>query len=137
MAGQLKVTAYVDVSGPLGDGTADRVIQDWQQNTAQAIADEGVAQLAAFPMDRTGRAHGGFQANLHTKTRGQGSVLIPGPMIQGVTWAPWLEGKSKRNSSTKFKGYHLFAKTRLELNRQAEAIGQKELDKLMPQIGGE
>jgi hypothetical protein len=136
MAGTLKVTAAVSVQGPLADGTADRVLQEWANNTAQALADQGVAALRAFPMDKTGRARSGFQDALKSRSRGPGITEIPGPMITGVTWAPWLEGTSKRNESTGFKGYKLFAKTRLQLQKQATQVGDAELAKLMPQIGG-
>ena len=135
MAGTYKVTAHIDVKGPLADGEAERAIKDWAVATAKALGDEGVERLRAFPMNRTGRAHGAFQANL--KVIQQGPVArIPAPQITGVTWGPWLEGTSKRNSSTRFKGYHLFRKTRQELQRLAPEIGQQELDKLLPRMGG-
>jgi hypothetical protein len=137
MAGTLKVTAYVDVSGPLADGTADRALERWEQNTSQALADEGTAMLRAFPMNKTGRAHGGFQARLHAVRRDRATVEIPGPMITGVTWAPWLEGTSKRNQSTGFGGYHLFRKTRLDLDKKATDIGERELREVMAAIGGD
>jgi hypothetical protein len=57
-------------------------------------------------------------------------------MIRGVTWAPWLEGTSSRNSSTSFKGYGLFKKTRADLQKRAPVVGQEELDKIMPRLGG-
>jgi hypothetical protein len=135
MGGVLKVEAQAEVRGPLSDGTAERALQEWARNVAKALGDEGVKLLRDFPMDKTGRAHGGFQANLHVIHDGP-EARIPGPMIQGVTWSPWLEGTSKRNSSTRFKGYHLFRKTRQELQKRAPEIGQAELDKIMPKLGG-
>ena len=135
MAKTLKVTVDAMVTGPLANGDADRALQDWAANTAKALGDEGVTALQAFPMDKTGRAHGGFQANLHNITQGP-EATIPGPMIRGVTWAPWLEGTSKRNTSTGFGGYHLFRKTRTDLQKRAPQVGQEELDKIMPRLGG-
>jgi hypothetical protein len=136
MAGDLKITAKVDVSGPLADGTAAKVTGKWASNTAAALGDEGLALLRAVNMDKTGRARGGFQANLKVLQKGP-TAQIPGPMIRGVTWAPWLEGTSKRNSAAKFKGYKLFRKARTALNKKAPQIGQQELDKLMPELGGD
>jgi hypothetical protein len=91
--------------------------------------------LRAWPMNKTGRARGGFQASLRVLQAGP-QARIPAPAIRGVTWGPWLEGTSRRNQSTRFKGYHLFRKTRQELQRQAPGIGQRELDKVMPRIRG-
>ena len=135
MTKTLKVTVDAQVTGPLANGDADRALQDWAANVAKALGDEGVRALQAFPMDKTGRAHGGFQTNLHNITAGP-TATIRGPMITGVTWAPWLEGTSKRNTSASFKGYGLFRKTRTDLQKRAPVVGQEELDKIMPRLGG-
>jgi hypothetical protein len=135
MPGVFKVTAQANITGPIGDGRADRALQDWSVNVAAALGKEGVDLLRAFPMNKTGRAHGGFQANLNVLQQGP-VARIKGPMIKGVVWSPWLEGTSKRNQSTRFKGYHLFRLTRQKLQERAPQIGQDELDKVMPRIGG-
>ncbi len=136
MAGTFKVEIRPEVTGPIADGSADRALQDWAQAVTAALGKEGVDLLRAFPMNKTGRAHGAFENNLHVIQKGP-QATIPAPMITGVTWGPWLEGTSKRNSSTRFKGYHLFRKTRQELQKRAPEIGQQELDKIMPRLGGD
>lgn len=134
--GALKVEVRLDVSGPLADGRADRVLEQWAQNTSQALGDEAVRLLGDFPMDKTGRATGAFKRHLHVTRATRNTVVVRGPTEKGVVWAPWLEGVSERNRSTRFKGYHLFRKTRQQLDEKADEIGQRELDKLLPQIGG-
>ena len=52
--GTLKITAQCQVTGPLGDGTAIKAAEQWAEKTSQALADEGVAMLRAFPMNKTG-----------------------------------------------------------------------------------
>ena len=135
--GTLKITARCQVSGPLGDGTAIKAAEQWAEKTSQALADEGAAMLRAFPMNKTGRARGGFQANLKVMRKSPTEVRIPGPQEKGVAWSPWLEGTSKRNQSANFKGYHLFRKTRTELSKKAPEIGQKVLNELLPEMGGD
>lgn len=135
--GALKITVDCRVEGPLANGEAEKAAQDWATSTTQAVADEGVEMLRAFPMDRTGRARGGFQQELHTVRKSPTQVNIPGPTVSGVVFAPWLEGTSSRNESTKFKGYHLFRKTRLALSKKAPGIAQRELDKVLPRMGGD
>ena len=136
MGGTFRVKADIQVQGPLADGRAEDAMKTWAERTAKALGDEGIERLRAFPMNKTGRAHGGFENSLHLITAGP-VARIPGPNIKGVVWTPWLEGTSQRNSSTGFKGYHLFRKTRLELQRRAPEVGQKVLDPLLPEIGGE
>jgi len=136
MAGSLKITARCQVTGPLADGSAINACEKWAENTSQALGDRGVELLRAFPMNKTGRASGGFQASLKTVRKSATQVNVPGPQQRGVAWSPWLEGTGKRNESTGFRGYHLFRKTRTQLNKEAPQIGQRELDKLMPELGG-
>lgn len=136
MSGSLGVTAYVRPSGPIADGLGAAVMEKFTAAARQAIADEGAKMLREFPMDKSGRARGGFQANLHVLQAGS-AVRIRGGLVTGVTWAPWLEGTSKRNMSTSFKGYHLFRKTRLELDRRAAEISEAKLQEYLPQIGGQ
>ena len=135
--GTLKITAQCQVTGPLGDGTAIKAAEDWAEKTSQALADRGVEMLRAFPMDKTGRARGAFQGALKVTRVSSTETRIPGPQQRGVVWTPWLEGGSKRNQSTGFKGYHLFRKTRLALSKKAPEIGQKVLDELLPEMGGD
>lgn len=136
MAGSLKVTARVDVSGPLLTGQAGHALADATDAIAQAVADEAVRELRAFPMDKTGRATGAFQRELHPVRKDPGTYSVMGPMIRGVVWSPWLEGSSKRNESTGFRGYRLFAKTRLDLDRRVRQIAEDKLQEYIGQMGG-
>lgn len=135
--GALKVTVDCRVSGPLVSGDADKAAQEWAKNTTQALADKGVELLRAFPMNKSGRAHGDFENALKTTRVSPTQTRIPGPQEKGTVWSPWLEGTSKRNQSTGFGGYKLFAKTRLQLQKMAGDIAQRELDKVIGQMGGD
>lgn len=137
MSGTLRVTADVEAGGPIFEpGRAKAVLDAWAHDTARELGDQGVTELRAFPMDKTGRARGGFQANVHSEVNGP-VARIRGPMIRGVTWAPWLEGTSTRNSSTGFKGYRLFRKTRLSLQRKAVDVGQRVMRRYIGDLGGQ
>lgn len=135
--GSLKVRADCRVSGPLADGRADKAAEDWARNTSQVLGDKAVELLRAFPMDKTGRARGGFQEALKAVRKSPTTVVVRGPMIRGVAWSAWLEGTSSRNSSTGFKGYRLFRKTRLQLDKMAPEVAKTELAKVLPMMGGE
>lgn len=134
--GTLRVRVDCRVEGPLSNGDADKAAEQWATNTTQALADKGVELLRAFPMNKSGRAHGGFENALKVVRNSPTQTRIPGPQDRGVAWASWLEGTSKRNSSTKFGGYGLFRKTRLQLQKMAPDIAQAELEKVLPRMGG-
>lgn len=134
--GSLTVSARADVSGAIADGQAESLLTDLVDRITHRIADEAMTGLKSFAMDKTGRAHGGFQSNLREVGMGS-SIVIPGPMITGVTWAPWLEGTSSRNNSTGFGGYKLFAKTARALNAgKADEVAEDEVARYVAEIGG-
>jgi hypothetical protein len=135
--GSLKIKIDCRTEGPLANGEAEKAAQEWAENTTQAVADKGAELLREFPMDKTGRASGGFQRELQPVRKSPTQVNIAGRRVEGVTWGPWLEGTSKRNEGNGFKGYHLFRATRRELNKLAPDIAQDELKKVLPRMGGE
>jgi hypothetical protein len=135
--GSLKATAYVDCSGPMFDGTAEKAVADLTDAIAKRGAEWALDNLGNTPMNKSGRARGGFQAALQVVRRNVG-YAVPAPMIRGVTWGPWLEGGTSRNRATKFKGYHLFSKTRAELeDTVAQEIADGALEEYLPRMGGE
>lgn len=150
--GTLKIKVDCRTEGPLSNGEAEKAAQDWATNTTQAIADKGVEMLRGWTWDRgggqgrdtsgrftrreSGRARGAFRAALKTVRKSPTQVNIPGPQQRGVAWSPWLEGITRRNESTGFKGYHLFRETRKQLNKLAPDIAQTELEKVLPRMGG-
>lgn len=137
MAGKnvLRISVEPTLSGPLAQGAAGPMIDRWEKQTADELAKRGVRELAAWPMNKTGRATGAFGEHLQIVHDGT-FVKIPAPMIKGVTWGPWLEGTSKRNSSAHFGGYHLFAQEGEDLQKDAVEVGEQVLSKLISEIGG-
>lgn len=152
--GVLTVKVQPAVTGPLGDGAVAKLAQDWATAVSQALGDEAVAMLGAWPFtggkagvgrDSSGRyvhregasrSQGGFRSSLRVVRKSPAEVSVPGPMIKGVAWSPWLEGTSQRNTTTGFKGYHLFRTTRAALDKSAPEIGQRVLGGMLPGMGG-
>lgn len=128
-------SVHVTASGPLFDGEAAAAARQVVVDAQRDLAEEGAGILRSWPMDKSGRAHGAFQEHIQITTTSRG-LTIPGPMIKGTTWAPWLEGTSKRNTSTGFGGYHLFRKTAARLRTRAREVLQKRLDEFIGRMGG-
>lgn len=131
--GDFKVTVNVSEAGPLMDGTAPEVVRIWLDDVKKDIAQEGVDNLRGFVMDKSGRATGHYQSQLMTSTLLPfNDIRIHDPVIYG----PWLEGSSKRNRSTRFKGYRLWRKTSQLLQEDAPKIAEAKLPDLANRLGG-
>lgn len=127
-----KVTFNVSVTGPLADGTAHDTIREWIDDAKRDVADFAVRQLRAVKMDKTGRSTGHYLASLQTTVLVYNDLLIHNPVIYG----PWLEGTSKRNESTRFKGYHLWRRARQKTKAEATKIAEAKLPEYLARIGG-
>lgn len=130
--GTLKVTIGVSVSGPLADGTARDAVLEWIDEAKKETADYAVRQLQAVGMDKTGRATGHYQADIRTTVLTYNDLLISDPVVYG----PWLEGTSKRNDSTRFKGYRLWRQAKQATQQAAPGIAEQLLPKYIDRIGG-
>lgn len=128
--GTLKVRLEVSASGPLADGTAHDIIREWIDDSKKDIADYAVQQLRAVKMDKTGRGTGHYQEGIQTALVGYNDVLIHNPIVYG----PWLEGTSRRNESTRFKGYHLWRQAKQKTNEQASRIAEDKLPDYLARI---
>ena len=123
----------VSTSGPLFGNLAQDIVRDWLDAAKREVADMGVRELDAIVMDKTGRGTGHYQSMITTRVIRYNDVLITDPVIYG----PWLEGISKRNESTGFRGYHLWRRTRLRLRRTYKDVAQKKLEEYyLRRMGG-
>jgi hypothetical protein len=126
------------LSGPLFDGQAAAAAADFTNELAAEIADIGVTwiKLDTERMDKSGRGGTGRAADGVQLTGGGTSYTISGRIRKGEFSWPWLEGTSKRNQSTEFRGYGTFRRTRLRMRKQLRTYTQEKLEAYIVQMGG-
>lgn len=117
-------------TGPIPDGAAGVVLREWQNATGDLLASIGSDRIKyrADLMDKSGRGGTGRAAAHVSTSNWTGGWVITGRSEEGETWWPWLEGTSKRNFTTRFKGYHTFRVVKNQLQRMAGKIGRAVLD---------
>src|SRR5258707_5956885 len=103
----------VSTSGPLFDNLCQDIIRDWLDETKREVANMGVRELDAIIMDKTGRGTGHYQSMITTRVVRYNDILITDPVVYGAS----LDVVSILNESTRFKGYHLWRRTRMRLLR--------------------
>jgi hypothetical protein len=131
-------TTRVIVTGPVFDGEASLAVHRFLEEAKDEIAQIGQTWIKteAEGFDRSGRGGTG-RAAAGVEVRSEGAIrIIRGGIREGEYAWPWLEGTSRRNADTGFRGYHTFRRTRLRMRRQAAEYTQKLLEKYLPEMGG-
>ena len=131
-------TTKVTLTGPVFNGEAAAAARDFTRALSAEIAEiaRDWVKLDTQRMDRSGRGGTGAAAG-GVKLSGEGANwVVSGGISEGVYAWPWLEGTSRRNRSTGFKGYHTFRRTRARMRKQVTPYAQKELAAFIGRMGG-
>jgi hypothetical protein len=131
-------TTKVILTGPIFDGQAAVAARDFTRALSAEIAEiaQTWIQLDTERMNKSGRGGTGAAAG-GVKIHGEGANwVVSGGINEGVYAWPWLEGTSRRNQSTGFKGYHTFRRTRARMRKQVTPYAQAELAKFIGRMGG-
>jgi hypothetical protein len=127
----------VRVRGPMFDGLAINAMQDYTRAVEEELAHQAQQEIQrrARRMNRSGRNTG--TAARHVRVFERGSAFwVHGDSNKGEVWWPWLEGTSKRNFTTRFKGYHTFRVVKNLVQRQSKKRAQEILARYIPEMGG-
>lgn len=126
-----RVNISTKATGPVFDGKAVIAASVYVDTLVKELANIGHDWIVvdANAMDKSGRGGTGQAAAsvLVYETGLYHDQIIRGGMYQGVAWWPWLEGVSKRNETTRFKGYHTFRKTAARLRKYAMPLAIEKL----------
>lgn len=93
----------MDASGPLFDGRAERVVQEYVTDVRDAVAEFAEEQALRLMGSYFKHPTGYYESRVMTTAV---SPEIARVHDQGVVYGPWLEGTGSRNyPETRFKGY--------------------------------
>jgi hypothetical protein len=130
-------TTKVVLSGPIFTGEAEAAARDFTSSLAGEIAAIGRdwIRLDTDRMTKSGSDTGAAAAGVEL-SGGNGTYVIKGGVRKGQYAWPWLEGTSKRNQSTGFKGYGSFRRTRLRMRKQVTPFAQQRIEGYLARMGG-
>jgi hypothetical protein len=131
-------TTKVVLSGPLFTGEAAAAAKDFADSLADEVAQIGRdwIRLDTVRMNKSGRGDTGRAAAGVELSGGNGRYIISGGIREGEYAWTWLEGTSKRNQSTGFKGYGSFRRTRLRMRKQVTPFAQQRIEEFLARMGG-
>jgi hypothetical protein len=126
------------MTGPLFNGQAAVAAAEFTEAFAAELAEvaRDWIKLDTQRMTRSGSDTGAAAAGV--KLSGEGADwVVSGGVHKGVYAWPWLEGTSRRNQSTAFRGYHTFRRTRLRMRTQVNALAELRMQPYLARMGGE
>jgi hypothetical protein len=113
------VRPQLTMLGNAGDAITDG-LEKGLQEAAEIGADWVDGQLNSVLRKQTPY----YRLQVTARPAGQNWVISDG----GVIYGPWLEGVSRRNQSTRFKGYHTFRLIAQLLAREAYVFVERNID---------
>lgn len=127
-------TVTVDTSGPIWDGRAEQILDDYTREAVWEIAKEGRGDLGVRFIKVFREPTGYYESQVE-------AVQQPGPhaLIHDnlVVYGPWLEGVGSRNFPvTRFKGYHSFRIIAQELQAKAVQIAERHIEPFLRRMNG-
>lgn len=115
----------VQVSGPFFTSFRRReIIGGFLAQAVATVTDMTEAELRAQMHAKFRHPTGYFESRMLMQPAGEHMRVVDDPVIYGA----WLEGTSRRNQSTRFKGYRIWRRTRQKMRKLATPIAQKILD---------
>ncbi len=128
----------VRIKGPMFDGAAEDAVRALLENVTADAAKQGAAivKTKAAKFNRSGRGGTGAAAAAVSYHSEGTTAVIKGDSSKGRVWWPWLEGDSKRNASTRFKGYHAFRLASGIMRKRIRAQAEKLLPEYIDRMGG-
>src|SRR5258706_15742352 len=110
----------VVMTGPLFNGQAEVALAEYLRVMPEKIAAKGKDMVREHLNAVIMANRGVYVSRVHV--RGLGATQI---ISNDMVYSPWLEGVSRRNHSTRFRGYHTFRLIGQELDALAEPMAQE------------
>lgn len=123
----------MDKRGPLFDGRAEKAVADAADSMEKSVATLG-ASMVRTRMNQVFKQQTPFYRFLNVAAEDP-----PGWKIwdqNRVRYGWWLEGVSRMNRVTRFKGYGTYRLMTQVLRRRAKAMGQAVIVRYMGRMGG-
>lgn len=123
----------VSSTGPLFDGRF--------RGAMDGIVEEIVDVVASYALERV---HHGLDKSIRHPTPyyetqiTQQRISATEEMVhdRGIVYGPWLEGTSRRNQTSRFKGYRVFQTVRHQVEQHAPELAGQVVSRNIAKLGG-
>jgi hypothetical protein len=128
----------VKIKGPLFDSAPATQVRVALEELTASVAKQGagVIKSKAGKFNVSGRGGTGAAAQAVTSRTEGTTAIVEGRSDRGKVWWPWLEGTSKRNRSTRFRGYHAFKLATNIMRKRMRTEAEKVMADVTERLGG-
>jgi len=128
----------VQISGPLFDGRAPLIIDDWMRANMKTVADTA-EDIVRSELDVVLQNPTGFYRSQISSATRFNRVATHDVVVHdsGVIYGPWLAGTGSRNAPvTRFRGYTHWRKAAQRIDKLAPQVMVATLRQLVRKLGG-
>lgn len=121
------------LSGPLFRAGASLVVRQMGRKTVADLVAFGEREVKLQLYPGHGLITGNYRRNINGQILANGNGLVHD---NNVVYGPWLEGVSRRNKQTRFKGYQMFRNAQQKVNRRKNGILKKRVGEGVRKLNG-
>lgn len=121
----------VEFSGPLFDGTAQRLLDKGADEAETTLAERVQNDVRSTVRSRAAHSTG-FYASRVVLERGRGDTRVSDNRAR---YGGWLEGTWPRNARTGFRGWQPWEKALQKVESEAAPIAERELGPYIDRMG--
>ncbi len=122
----------IKISGALLEGQAPGIIGEALDEVEHSLGQFALGEVQML-LDRSIRHPTPYYETQIIAQPLRGDVIVHD---RGIIYGPWLEGVSRRNATTRFKGYASFRRARQELERRAPEIAERTMRRFIDRLAG-
>lgn len=123
----MKLNVSIKKTGPFLAGQFEKTMPGVIKAIDEAGAEYGLKTLNEYMDKSFMHPTGHYQSHLHVAQDDLGTRVDD----DGVIYGPWLEGVSRRNSRSRFKGYAAFRKTAQQLRIHVIEIANRAVEEFV------
>ncbi|HEV7651339.1 MAG TPA: hypothetical protein VGP26_24580 [Actinophytocola sp.] len=120
----------VEFSGPLFDGTAGKLLERGAEAAEEQVALSVRDQVRQI-LRRSARRPTGYYESRVVVERARGDRVVRNDLV----YDDWLEGNSRRNSASRFKGYRHWERAAAQAEGQAGRVAEQVLGPYIDRMG--
>lgn len=104
--------------GPLFDGRAARAAHEYAEQVERIVAEQGLANVQQYLDASIRHPTPYYETQIMMEATADSQVVHD----RGIVYGPWLEGISRRNQTTRFKGYASFRRATQALRPRVDQL---------------